>query len=145
MFLDASAIIAILASEDDADALIGKIELAPAGICYSCISLFEAVIGLARKKSVAIYGDQSPTPADLIERTERIVLAFLDEIEAKPIPLDETVGSAAIAAAREFGRATGHEARLNFGDCFSYACARTQGLPLLYKGGDFSRTNIAQA
>jgi ribonuclease VapC len=44
-----------------------------------------------------------------------------------------------------FGKGTGHPARLNFGDCFSYALARRLGTPLLYKGDDFIHTDIASA
>jgi uncharacterized protein with PIN domain len=48
-------------------------------------------------------------------------------------------------AYRDFGRASGHPARLNFGDCFAYALARATGEPLLFKGNDFSQTDIASA
>ena len=52
-------------------------------------------------------------------------------------------GDLAIDAAMTHGRAVGHRADLNFGDCFSYACARANGVPLLYKGNDFSETDLA--
>ncbi len=45
-------------------------------------------------------------------------------------------------AYRDFGKASGHPAKLNFGDCFSYALAKTKGEPLLFKGQDFSRTDL---
>lgn len=48
-------------------------------------------------------------------------------------------------AYRDFGRGSGHPARLNFGDCFAYALARTSGEPLLFKGDDFVHTDIAPA
>ena len=54
-----------------------------------------------------------------------------------------------VAAAREaylvFGRGSGHPARLNMGDCFSYALAKTRDLPLLFKGDDFIHTDIRPA
>jgi ribonuclease VapC len=58
-----------------------------------------------------------------------------------------TAEQAALArrAYQDFGRGSGHEARLNFGDCFSYALAKTFDEVLLFKGNDFSRTDIQAA
>ena len=58
-----------------------------------------------------------------------------------------TEGQARIArqAYRDFGKGSGHPAQLNFGDCFAYALARQTGQPLLYKGDDFSRTDLEAA
>jgi ribonuclease VapC len=58
-----------------------------------------------------------------------------------------TEGQARIArqAYRDFGNTSGHPAKLNFGDCFSYALAKTKGEPLLFKGQDFSRTDVKSA
>jgi ribonuclease VapC len=52
---------------------------------------------------------------------------------------------AAYAAFVAFGKGSGHAAALNFGDVFSYALAKVRGMPLLYKGVDFSETDIASA
>ncbi|NBU25922.1 MAG: PIN domain-containing protein [Gammaproteobacteria bacterium] len=52
---------------------------------------------------------------------------------------------AAYAAFVAYGKGNGHPAALNFGDVFSYALAKTRGLPLLYKGRDFAETDIASA
>lgn len=46
-------------------------------------------------------------------------------------------------ASGTYGKLIGHEADLNFGDCFAYACAKALGMPLLYKGNDFARTDLA--
>ncbi|WP_128290740.1 type II toxin-antitoxin system VapC family toxin [Afifella aestuarii] len=58
-----------------------------------------------------------------------------------------TAAMAAVAAeaAEKYGRGSGHPAELNFGDCLSYAIAKHLGAPLLYKGGDFSHTDIESA
>jgi len=58
-----------------------------------------------------------------------------------------TAAQARIAreAYRDFGKGSGHAAGLNFGDCFAYALARATGDPLLFKGDDFSKTDIAAA
>src|ERR1044071_3520503 len=50
-----------------------------------------------------------------------------------------------VQAYRDYGRGSGHPARLNFGDCFAYALARATGEPLLFKGDDFRQTDIAPA
>ena len=58
-----------------------------------------------------------------------------------------TVEQARIArqAYKDFGRGSGHPARLNFGDCFAYALAKDKGQPLLYKGNHFSHTDVRSA
>lgn len=48
-----------------------------------------------------------------------------------------------LEAARRYGKASGHPAKLNFGDCFSYALAKQAGVPLLCKGNDFVKTDLA--
>ncbi len=56
-----------------------------------------------------------------------------------------TEAEAAYAAFVAFGKGSGHPAALNFGDMFSYALAKVRGLPLLYKGDDFSQTDVQSA
>jgi ribonuclease VapC len=60
------------------------------------------------------------------------------------VPVDSTIASSAIDAFAAWGKGRG-TAGLNFGDCFSYALASERNLPLLFVGGDFSRTDIARA
>ena len=61
--------------------------------------------------------------------------------------VDTTAEQARIARAayRDFGKDSGHAAQLNYGDCFSYALAAATGEPLLYKGNDFSETDLRSA
>jgi ribonuclease VapC len=61
------------------------------------------------------------------------------------MPLNVGLHQLALDAARRYGRGTGHPARLNFGDCFSYACAKSAGVPLLFVGADFAQTDIEAA
>ncbi len=145
MFLDASAIVAILAREEDAGYLLAKIELSPKPILYSSLSVFEAVVSLARLTSISQFGDQAPTPPDLIDQAQEDVEQFLETIGASEIAVSGKLHRLAIEAARNFGRFVAHPARLNFGGCFAYACAREHRLPLLFKGHDFSRTDIEAA
>jgi ribonuclease VapC len=60
-------------------------------------------------------------------------------------PVTESQARIAREAYRDFGKGSGHKAKLNFGDCFAYALARETGEPLLYKGNDFSHTGIVSA
>ena len=60
-------------------------------------------------------------------------------------PVTEEQARLAREAYRDFGRGSGHPAKLNFGDCFAYALAKAMDEPLLFKGEDFSRTDVASA
>ncbi|MFQ6242142.1 type II toxin-antitoxin system VapC family toxin [Sinorhizobium meliloti] len=145
MFLDASAIVAILAGEEDAGYLLAKIEMSEGLKIYSPLSMLEAVISLARIVSISQFGDQVPTPPELIDEIQEDVAKFLETIGAREVSVSGSLHRNAIEAARNYGRFVGHPARLNFGDCFSYACAKEYRLPLLFKGDDFSKTDIDAA
>jgi len=60
-------------------------------------------------------------------------------------PVTQRHAELARQAYRQFGKGSGHPAGLNFGDCFAYALARATGAPLLFKGADFARTDVAPA
>jgi ribonuclease VapC len=60
-------------------------------------------------------------------------------------PVTEAQARIAREAYRDFGRGSGHPAKLNFGDCFAYALARGTGEPLLFIGNDFALTDVASA
>ena len=60
-------------------------------------------------------------------------------------PVTQVQARIARDAYRDFGKGSGHPAKLNFSDCFAYALARAMGEPLLFKGGDFSHTDVASA
>jgi ribonuclease VapC len=141
MFLDASAIIAILGDEDDADDLIAKVEAAGGRLLFSPLSAYEAVIGLARKKTMAPASLARIAPG-LFEQAQAIVDGFLAEIGAAEMSITADARREAVAACARFGRAVGHPAALNLGDCFAYACARSASVPLLCKGDDFPQTDI---
>lgn len=69
---------------------------------------------------------------------------FLELAEIEPTPVTAEHLAAARQAWRQFGKGR-HPAALNFGDCFAYALAQVSGEPLLYKGDDFARTDVAAA
>ncbi|KQU97760.1 twitching motility protein PilT [Ensifer sp. Root31] len=123
----------------DAGYHLAKIEMSKTPIFYSSLAVFEAVISLARIIAISHNGNQAPTPPDIIELAQESVAQFLEQSMGN---ISGSLHRAAIEAARNYGRFVGHPARLNFGDCFAYACAKSQQVPLLFKGDDFSRTEI---
>jgi ribonuclease VapC len=68
---------------------------------------------------------------------------LIEFLDIKIEPLTEEQARAAVVAASRYGK--GHPAKLNMGDCFAYALAKTAGAALLYKGADFPHTDIASA
>jgi ribonuclease VapC len=131
MFLDASAIVAIIARESDGASLSARLDQA-AKSYTSAIALYEAALGLAR------IGKES------VSKTKPLLDRFLIETETEVIPIDAALGEAAIAAFERFGRGR-HRAALNMGDCFAYACAQRLDVPLLCKGDDFPHTDVTLA
>ena len=131
MFVDASAIVGILAREVDGPDLAARVTQADR-LFTSPLAIYEAVLGLARSRNMAIDDAQTA------------VSNFLTGSRAEIVSITEEVGRDAIRAFDRFGRGR-HPARLNMGDCFAYACARSLAVPLLFKGDDFSQTDIAVA
>ncbi|MFS8114387.1 type II toxin-antitoxin system VapC family toxin [Rhizobium jaguaris] len=131
MFVDASAIIAIIGNEEDALSLFERASHADT-ITVSPIVIYEAKLGLARKKAC---------PMDY---AEELVVGFVEECRARIIAINEDIGRRAIAAFARYGKGR-HEASLNMGDCFAYACAQAYDLPLLFKGNDFVHTDVIVA
>lgn len=131
MFVDASAIVAIVARESDAAALAAQLARA-SKIYVSPLSVYEAVLGLARSQNYALG------------QAKRLVERLLGELRAETVAIDGDIGAVALAAFERFGKGR-HPASLNLGDCFAYACARQLDVPLLCKGGDFRRTDIPLA
>ena len=129
--VDTSSIVAIFKQEEDAQvhaAIIARAE----GPLISAASLLELSIVLRGLRRV---------PAETAEGwIDDFVSAAGFQVEAVT---PEQVQVARMAH-RRYGKGAGHPAALNFGDCFSYALARTRALPLLFKGNDFARTDIAR-
>lgn len=79
---------------------------------------------------------------------ERVLNEFhglLESLEVALAPVDEVQARVALEARIRYGRGFGHPARPNYSDCFAYALAKTRGLPLLFKGEDFTHTDIVSA
>lgn len=75
-------------------------------------------------------------------RTSRRLDRLVADLRLDVVPVDEQQVSAARAAYRDYGKGSGHAAGLNFGDCFAYALAATTGELLLFKGDDFTHTDV---
>jgi ribonuclease VapC len=129
MVIDTSAVIAVVFDEDERNAFTEAIA-ANSELLISAASVFESCVVAAAKKS-------NPMAAGLVDH-------MIADLQIQVVPFD----SAAVTAAREayfrFGKGN-HPARLNLGDCFAYALAKSRGLPLLFKGDDFARTDIVPA
>lgn len=78
-----------------------------------------------------------------LETTRSIVTDFAAEYDFQLVSIGPVESDLAIQAAMQFGKGSGHPAKLNMGDCFAYACARANKARLLYKGDDFARTDLA--
>jgi ribonuclease VapC len=128
MFLDASAMIGIIAMETDGTSLAGRLARSPS-IYTSPLAIFETATGLARIAKAPV--------ADALA----LVARFLDEIGAEVVAIDHKTALLAVEAFGRFGKGR-HKANLNMGDCFAYASARQFDVPLLCKGNDFPRTDI---
>jgi ribonuclease VapC len=128
MVVDTSAIIAILLQEPEAERF-GR-ALAHSQPCLmSAATLLEASMVIETRK-----GSEGGRDLDL--------LIYRSQIEV--VAVDQEQAEVARAAWRRFGKGR-HPAGLNLGDCFAYALAKVRGSPLLFKGDDFTKTDIAPA
>jgi ribonuclease VapC len=129
MIVDTSVLVALLRDEPEAGAFARLLRAAD-----------------RRRLSAASYVELA---AVVDGRGDAVVSGALDawlgawQVEVEPL----TVAQARLArtAYQRFGRGTGHPARLNLGDCFAYALAVARDEPLLFKGGDFSLTDVKAA
>lgn len=126
---DTSALVAVLRGEDDADDHLEALASAAVNR-ISAATLVET--------TAVVDGPRDP----VISRRLDELLALYD-VTVEPI----TAAQAALARAayRGYGRGSGHPAKLNLGDCFSYALARVTGEPLLFTGDDFTATDLRPA
>ncbi|MGH3363031.1 MAG: type II toxin-antitoxin system VapC family toxin [Nocardioides sp.] len=125
MILDSSAVVAILRDEPDAPALAAAIDAGPT-MAMSAAAYLET--------SIVITPQLHPPLDELV-----------NDIPVTVVPFDADLARLARDAYARFGRSSGSPARLNFGDCCSYALAKARDEPLLFKGDDFTHTDITPA
>lgn len=131
MFIDASALTSMLTDETDAAELFARMQPYKRR-ATSPLAIWEATLAVMRVLDL----DRSTTVAALEE--------FLDLMQVECLPIVPEMTSIALEAFDRYGKGR-HPARLNFGDCFAYACATHHNLPLMFKGADFGLTDIAAA
>lgn len=131
MVVDASALVAILLNEQEADNFIAALEAA-ASSSVSPTSVFETVAAIVRVRACSV-SDARVLVKDLLQEASIETAAITPEI-----------GEAAITAFDRFGKGR-HPAQLNMGNCYTYALAKVQRQPLLFKGDDFGRTDVEAA
>ena len=127
--IDTSAVVAIAFAEPERDAFVRAIDQADQAL-ISTVSVVEA--------RLVVHGRRGQRAVVLLDDLLRLPV-----FEMVPPSVAET--DAAYAAFVAYGKGSGHPAGLNFGDLFGYALAKVRGLPLLFKGNDFSETDIDQA
>lgn len=129
MIVDTSALIAVLLDEPEArryaEALAGARRRSMSAATYV-------------EAGVVVDGNRDPV---LSRRFDDLLTVA--EIVIAPVTSEQA--AVARQAYRDYGKGTGHPARLNLGDCFSYALARVSGEPLLFKGEDFPHTDVQPA
>jgi len=129
MVIETSSIVAIFFKEPERDDFLEKIEAA-----HSCSMSASTLVELC---SIFLRKKEAVGVAEL--------LAFLELFQIGVIDFDHVQALIAVDAYREYGRGRQNRAKLNFGDCFSYALAKKLGEPLLYKGDDFAWTDVLTA
>lgn len=125
--VDTSALVAIVLGEPEAESLLRTMQREP------------TIVGSATlaEASIVVEARQGP---DATRDLELLVTGAVSEV----VPFDRAHVAASLEAWRRFGKGR-HPAGLNYGDCLAYAIARVADVPLLFKGDDFTKTDIAEA
>lgn len=127
LVVDTSAIVACMTGEPEVDLFAGLLELADTCVLTS-LNLLELRLVITFSKGM---------PVETIDD-------FLSDYRIDIVPFDEALSDLAFEAYRRFGKSR-HPAKLNMGDCAAYALAKSRGWPLLFKGEDFSQTDVERA
>lgn len=128
MIVDSSAMVAMLRREPEARSMFGILTDNGSGTMSAASYLETAIVVDAKRDPI------------LSARLDSLLAKL--KIEISPV----TEGQARVArqAYRDFGKGSGHPAKLNFGDCLTYALVAERGEPLLYKGDDFAHAGLAK-
>lgn len=129
MIIDTSVIVAMVRDEVEGPRLAKLIAEQPKAMISA---------GNYLETSIVIDRDRDPALSAGLD-------ALLDRLGIAIAPVTPSQARIARQAYRDFGKGSGHPAKLNFGDCFAYALAMERGEPLLYKGDDFAHAGLARA
>ncbi len=125
--VDTSVLVAIIRKEEDASHFVDVLDKTPA--IMSVVSYIET--------QMVVIGRRLETDPKEVELT-------VDDLGIEIADVTRDQSSAAVRAFLQYGKGR-HRARLNLADCFAYALAKSRGLPLLFKGDDFVRTDVVAA
>ena len=128
MVIDPSALITILSQEPERPKFEHSLRLAPSRLLSAPGFVETSIVVLSRRGEAGLA----------------VLYELLADLRIETVPLSADHAARAIDAFRRFGKGR-HPAGLNFGDCFSYALAQATGEPLLFKGDDFSQTDVQRA
>lgn len=131
IFLDASAIVAILAHEPEACSFDRRIAAEPDRLT-SAVAVWEASRGLAGARGIEF------------EEGRAVVARYVRDFQIRIVSIGAEEAQLALDAHERYGRGR-HPARLNLGDCFAYACAKKHAADILFKGEDFIHTDLTDA
>ncbi len=129
MIVDSSAIVAIVLGEPEAAEFFALMRASE-----------DNSMSTASYVEVGVVIDRRTT-----EETQRKVERLLTVTRVRLSPVTEAQAKIARSAYQAYGKGSGHPAQLNFGDCFAYALAVDTDEPLLYKGDDFTHTDVRRA
>ena len=129
IFVDASALVAMIMGEPEANVLTDRLEGSNDRLCSPVVE-WESVVALCRSYHA---------PVDIARNRVRGAIELL---ALRTVSIGEQESAAALDAYQRYGKGR-HPAKLNMGDCFAYACAKANNARLLYKGDDFSHTDLA--
>lgn len=141
MFLDASALAAVLLQEPEGPALLKAMEAARGHLRTSPVARVETVLALVRNR-VERRGKGPATAVDYTDAALQVAALF-EVLDVREMHITTSMGEEAIRALSIYGKQVGHAAQLNLGDALSYVCAKAFHVPLLYKGNGFSQTDLA--
>lgn len=130
LFVDASALVAIIVNEPEREYFRDSI-LAERDPLWSAMSCWETVSAVGRAEQLSV------------DLARTVVQRSAGALGLRIVTIGAFELTTALDAHQQFGRGSGHPAKLNFGDCFAYACAKANGAKLLYKGDDFIYTDLA--
>lgn len=130
MFIDASALVAVLTGEPEGESLAGRLDAAVDSFT-SPLAAYETTLAIRRKLD---------RPLPVIQSD---IASFLRMSGTRLVPIPPDAGVRALAVFERYGRGTAHPAQLNMGDCLAYAMAEIHGVPLLFIGDAFAMTEIS--
>jgi ribonuclease VapC len=129
VFVDSSALVAIIAREPDYLEFIQTL-----GSTRNCTTSPLVVLETTMRLSTLLQVE----PLDVLAS----LYSLLDQFDVTVVAIEPADGEAAVRAFADYGKGRGTKARLNLADCLTYACAKNRALPILYKGTNFAATDL---